>query len=49
MRKSLRQVLDWLRTGGNGKLRKRTSVRGGVQEPQQMRAPLGSVQIRPQR
>jgi hypothetical protein len=36
MRKTLKRVLDRLRTATGGKFRKPTSVRGGLQEPQQM-------------
>ena len=36
MRKSLKRVLDRLRTATNGKFRKPTSVRGGLQEPQRL-------------
>ena len=38
MRKSLKRVLDRLRTATDGMFRKPTSVRGGLQEPQQMQA-----------
>lgn len=36
MKKTLRRVLDRLRTAANGKFRAPTSVRGGLQEPQRM-------------
>ena len=36
MKKTLRRVLDRLRTATNGKFRSPTSVRGGLQEPQRM-------------
>jgi len=36
MRKSLKRVLDRLRAATNGTFRTRTSVRGGLQEPQRM-------------
>lgn len=36
MRKSLKRVLDRLRTVSNGRFRKPTAVRGGLQEPQRM-------------
>lgn len=36
MKKTLRRVLDRLRTAANGKFRSPTSVRGGLQEPQRM-------------
>ncbi|MGZ4315016.1 MAG: hypothetical protein ACXVRS_04190 [Gaiellaceae bacterium] len=38
MRKSLKRVLDRLRTASNGRFRKPTSVRGGLQMPQRMQA-----------
>jgi hypothetical protein len=45
MSKRLRRVLDRLRAVSNGTFRKRTSIRGGVQEPQRMHAvaPAGAV------
>jgi hypothetical protein len=47
MRKSLKRMLDRLRAATNGTFRDRTSVRGGLQEPQRMtRVPL-SVRVRP--
>ena len=36
MRKTLKRVLDRLRSATGGTLRKGTSVRGGIQEPQRM-------------
>jgi len=35
-RKSLKRVLDRLRAKTNGAFRNRTSVRGGLQEPQRL-------------
>lgn len=38
MRKSLTRVLDWLRAASNGRLRKPTSARDGLQVPQRTQA-----------
>jgi hypothetical protein len=38
MRKRLKHVLDRLRAKTQGALRTKTSVRGGLQEPQRMQA-----------
>jgi hypothetical protein len=38
MRKSLKRVLDRLRTATNGRFRKPASVRGGLREPQRIQA-----------
>ncbi len=38
MRKSLKRVLDRLRSATGGRLAKPTSVRGGLQVPQRMQA-----------
>ena len=38
MRKSLRRVLERLRSATNGMFRNRTSVRDGLQVPQRMQA-----------
>jgi hypothetical protein len=38
MRKSLKQVLDRLRSATSERVGKATSVRGGLQEPQRMQA-----------
>ncbi len=38
MRKSLKRVLDRLRTATNGMFRKQTTAREGLQEPQQLQA-----------
>jgi hypothetical protein len=40
MKKSLRRVLERLRTATNGTFAKRTHVRGGLQEPQRMEPAL---------
>ncbi len=47
MRKSLRRVLDRLRAATNGTFGKRTSVRGGLQEPQRMNLLPAAVRVRP--
>ncbi len=47
MRKSLKRVLDRLRTATSGRLRKPTSVRGGLQQPQRMQAPSASKRPHP--
>jgi hypothetical protein len=46
MRKSLKRVLDRLRTATNGMFRKPTSVRGGLQEPQRAQALPAPVRVR---
>jgi hypothetical protein len=38
MRKSLQRILDRLRTATNGRFRKPTAARNGLQEPQRMQA-----------
>jgi hypothetical protein len=49
MRKSLRHLLDRLRAATNGRLRgKRTSIRAGLEEPQQMQVPLMPAPVRSQ-
>jgi hypothetical protein len=40
MKKSLRRVLERLRTATNGTFAKRTHLRGGLQEPQRMQPAL---------
>jgi hypothetical protein len=47
MRKSLKRALDRLRAATNGRLRTRTSVRGGLQEPQRMTPVPLPVRVRP--
>jgi hypothetical protein len=49
MRKSLKRVLDRLRTAAGGRLRKPTSVRGGLQLPQRMQALSASTRTPPAR
>ncbi len=49
MRKSLKRVLDRLRTAASGRARKPTSVRGGLQLPQKMQALSASARTRPAR
>jgi hypothetical protein len=46
MRKSLRRVLDRLRTATNGRFRKEASIRGGLQQPQRMQALLVTPRTR---
>jgi hypothetical protein len=46
MRKSLKRVLDRLRTATGAKFRKSTSVRGGLQLPQRMQALSASTRTR---
>jgi hypothetical protein len=36
MRKSLRRVLERLRAASDGRFQRRTSIRGGVEQPQRM-------------
>jgi len=43
MRKSLKRVLDRLRAKTNDALRKRTSVRTGLQDPSRMQGILTTV------
>jgi len=38
VRKSLKRILDRLRTATTGRVGKATSVRGGLREPQRMQA-----------
>jgi hypothetical protein len=47
MRKSVKRVLDRLRTATNGILGKRTAARGGLQEPQQLQALPVPARVRP--
>jgi hypothetical protein len=47
MRKSLKRVLDRLRTATNGMFRKRTATRDGLQEPQQLQALPVPARARP--
>ena len=49
MRKSLKRVLDRLRTAAGGRFGRATSVRGGVQQPQRMQALSLSTRTRPAR
>jgi hypothetical protein len=49
MRKSLKRVLDRLRTAAGGRHAKPTSVRGGLQLPQRMQALSASTRTRPAR
>jgi hypothetical protein len=49
MKKSLRRILDRLRTATNGKFRLPTSVRGGLQEPQRMQPVLVPARSWPRR
>jgi hypothetical protein len=49
MRKSLKRVLERLRTATSGKVRRPTSVRGGLQLPQRMQALSASLRTRPAR
>ena len=46
MRKTLKRMLDRLRTASNG-FRKRTTTRAGLQEPQQFEALPVTVRARP--
>jgi hypothetical protein len=46
MRKSLRRVLERLRAAVGGTLRKGTSVRGGLQEPQRMHVLPAPARVR---
>lgn len=48
MRKSLKRALDRLRARFRGKARKGAAIRGGIEEPQRMQAPVGPVRVRPQ-
>ncbi len=47
MRKSLKRVLDRLRTATNGMFPKRTTTRAGLQEPQELQALPVPVRARP--
>jgi len=47
MRESLKWVLERLRTATDGALRKQTSVRGGLEQPQRMQAQPAWVHTRP--
>jgi hypothetical protein len=47
MKKSLKRLLDRLRTATNETLRKRTATRDGLQEPQQMQALPVPSSVRP--
>jgi hypothetical protein len=49
MRKSLKRVLDRLRTATSGRVRKPTLVRGGLQLPQRMQPLSASMRTRPAR
>jgi hypothetical protein len=49
MRKSLKRVLDRLRTAAGERVGKATSVRGGLQVPQRMQALGASTRTRPPR
>jgi hypothetical protein len=49
MTKSLKRVLDRLRTAAGGRLRQPASVRGGLQSPQRMQALSVSTRTRPAR
>ncbi len=48
MRKSLRRALERLRGWFHGKARRGASIRGGIEEPQRMRAPDARARVRPQ-
>jgi len=47
MRKSLKRVLDLLRGKTSGAFREKTTVRGGLQQPQRMQAVPAPVRVRP--
>ena len=47
MGKILRRLLDRLRGGTSGTPRERTTVRGGLQEPQRMTPVLVPARIKP--
>jgi hypothetical protein len=47
MKKSLRRLLDRLRTATNGRSRAPTTVRGGLQQPQRMQVLPARAQARP--
>ena len=47
MRKSLKRILERLRTATNGRLGKPTSVRGGLRQPQRMQVLPARAQSRP--
>ncbi len=46
MMKSLRRVLDRLRSAAGGRRHKETSIRGGLQQPQRFAALPVSVRVR---
>jgi hypothetical protein len=48
MRKSLRRVLKRLRAATNARVRRRESVRGGLQQPQRMQGLLVPARTRSQ-
>jgi hypothetical protein len=47
MKKSLRRLLDRLRTATNGRFRAPTSVRGGLQQPQRLQVLPAPAKARP--
>jgi hypothetical protein len=47
MRNNLKRAIDRLSTATNGTLRKPTSVRGGLEQPQRMQAQPAWVETRP--
>jgi hypothetical protein len=49
MRKALKGILDRLRTATNGRFRKPTSTRDGLQVPQRLQALSASPRMRPVR
>jgi hypothetical protein len=49
MKKGLKRILDRLRTATNGRFRKPTSARDGLQVPQRLQALSASTRIRPAR
>lgn len=49
MRKSLRRILERLRTATNGRFRSPTTVRGGLQEPQRMQPAYARARSGPRR
>jgi hypothetical protein len=46
MKKSLRRVLDRLRSAAKGRLREGTSIRAGLQGPQRVQGPLAPARVR---
>jgi hypothetical protein len=46
MKKALKRVLERLRASTNGRFRNRSSVRGGLQEPQQMHVHAARFSVR---